>query len=115
MRSHSGRAPLWTWVPGVVFGWGDSALDGHLAVAFALIRLEGAGFGANYTHTGFDPGIGAGLTWGWAAQRLAPFVALEGWAWPRQNSVTVAGTDAKERLPQFELRAAAGISFGRFR
>jgi hypothetical protein len=93
----------------------DSALDGHLAVAVALIRLEGAGFGTDYAQTGFDVGLGAGMRWMWAAHQLAPFVALDGWAWPSQKSVTVAGTDAKERLPLFELRAAAGISFGRFR
>jgi hypothetical protein len=93
----------------------DSALDGHIAAAIALIRLEGAGFGANYTQTGFDLGIGAGMRWMWATQGHALFVALDGWAWPSQKSVTVAGTDAKERLPLFELRAAAGVSFGRFR
>jgi hypothetical protein len=93
----------------------DSALDGHIAAAIALIRLEGAGFGANYTQTGFDWGIGAGMKWMWVAQGLAPFVSVDGWAWPSQKSVTVAGTDAKERLPLFELRAAAGVSFGRFR
>ena len=97
------------------FWLGDGALDGHIAVAIAVIRLEGAGFGADYTHTGFDWGIGGGIRWVWAARRLAPFVALDGWAWPSQKSVTVAGTDAEERLPRFELRAAAGMSFGRFR
>jgi len=97
------------------FWLGDGALDGHIAVAIAIIRLEGAGFGADYTQTGFDWGIGGGVRWFWAAGRLAPFVALDGWAWPGQKSVTVAGTDAEERLPRFELRAAAGMSFGRFR
>lgn len=94
---------------------GPSALDGHLAVAIAVIRLQGAGFGADYTQTGFDWGIGGGLRWMWAARRLAPFVTVDGWAWPGQKSVAVAGTDAEERLPRFELRAVAGLSFGRFR
>jgi hypothetical protein len=94
---------------------GDSALDGHVAVAIALIRLEGAGFGANYTQTGFDFGVGAGIRWAWATPRLAPFVGLDALAWPSQKSVTVAGSDAEARLPRFELLGAAGISFGRFR
>jgi hypothetical protein len=94
---------------------GDSALDAHMAVAVAMIRFTGAGFGTNYTPTGFDWGIGGGLRWMWVARWLAPFVTLEGWAWPRQKSVAATGTDAEERLPSFELRAAAGLSFGRFR
>jgi hypothetical protein len=94
---------------------GDSALDGHVAVAVALIRLEGAGFGANYTQTGFDLGFGGGIKWAWATPRLAPFVGMDALAWPSQKSVTVAGSDAEARLPRFELLGTAGISFGRFR
>jgi hypothetical protein len=97
------------------FWLGDSALDGHLSVAVALIRLEGAGFGANYTQTGFDFGFGAGIRWAWPTRRLAPFVGLDALAWPSQKFVTLAGSDAEARLPRFELLGAAGISVGRFR
>jgi hypothetical protein len=80
-----------------------------------MIHLAGAGFGANYTQTGFDFGFGAGIRWAWAASRLAPFVALDGGVWPRQTFVTAVGSSTQARLPLFELHAAAGLSFGRFR
>jgi hypothetical protein len=94
---------------------GNSALDGHVDGSVAMIRLAGAGFGANYAQTGFDFGFGAGIRWAWAANRLAPFVALDGGVWPSQTFVTAAGTNTQARLPLFELRAAAGLTFGRFR
>jgi|GEM_PF-5102590 len=96
-------------------GKGDGALDLHVDVAAAVIRLAGSGFGANYTRSGLDFGVGAGVRWAWTAERLAPFVALDGWGWPGSKVVTADGTQAQGRLPQFELRAAVGVSFGRFR
>lgn len=94
---------------------GNSAFDGHVDGSVAMIRLAGAGFGANFSQTGFDLGFGAGIRWAWATSRLAPFVGLHGGVWPSQTFVTAVGTNAQVRLPLFELRAAAGLSFGRFR
>jgi hypothetical protein len=95
--------------------FGDGALDGHVALEAGLIRLEGTGYSTNYVRTGFDLGLGAGIRGAWTLGRLAPFVELDGSVWPGRKAVAVAGTDTEGTLPRFELRAAAGVSFGRFR
>jgi hypothetical protein len=95
--------------------FGDGALDGHVDLEAGLIRIEGTGYSTNYVRTGFDLGLGAGIRGAWALGRLAPFVELDGSVWPGRKAVAVAGIDTEGTLPRFELRAAAGVSFGRFR
>ena len=95
--------------------FGDSALDGHVDLEAGLIHVEGTGYSTNYVRTGFDLGLGAGIRGAWALGRLAPFIELDGSLWPGRKAVTVAGTNAAGTLPRFELRAAVGVSFGRFR
>ncbi|MES1205252.1 MAG: hypothetical protein ABUS79_04880 [Pseudomonadota bacterium] len=112
---------------------GAVTLDGHVDVEGALLRVAGAGFASNYAIRGFDLGIGAGLRLAWPlgtaapatdgpsssrraiAPFIAPFLGLEAWAWPGQKAVVAAGTGAEAALPVFEVRAAAGVMFGRFR
>jgi len=96
--------------------FGDGALDGHVDLEAGLIRLEGTGYSTNYVRTGFDLGLSAGIRGAWTlGGRLAPFVEFDGTVWPGRKAVAVAGTDTEGTLPRFELRAAAGVSFGRFR
>jgi len=89
--------------------------DGHVDVGLALIRLAGTGFRQNYSRMDVDFGVAAGIRWAWPRAHVAPFVALDAASWPSQREVTAQGNGAEARLPQFELRAAAGLSFGRFR
>jgi hypothetical protein len=102
---------------------GAGAVDLHIELAAAWVHLAGAGFGTNYTRTGFDVGGAAGVRWAWTGDRtapsvesfVAPFVAMEGVVWPSRQLVTAQGGGAEARLPLFELRAAVGVTFGRFR
>ncbi len=97
-------------------------IDAHADAQVALIHLDGAGFTNNYTRNGFDLGVGGGLRLAWKPDApgvvvAAPFLGLEGVAWPREKTVVVLtpGMSAGQgTLPWFELRAVAGVSFGRF-
>ncbi len=46
---------------------------------------------------------------------VAPFVGIDGVAWPREKTALTQGAGAgRVTLPWFELRVVAGVSFGRF-
>jgi hypothetical protein len=94
---------------------GALALDGQLTVEGAAVFVSGTGFDRDYDRLGFDLGLGAGLRLAPATGRFAPFVGLGASVWPNRSTVAITGAPAESALPRFELGAAAGVSFGRFR
>jgi hypothetical protein len=97
------------------FWLGDLAIDARLGAVAGVVRVEGTGFNQNYTTYGFDPGLDAGIRVGPGTGRLAPFLEIGAAAWSGKSAVVLAGMAAERTIPRFELGAAAGIRFGRFR
>jgi len=91
------------------------AIDAHLGAAASVVRVEGAGFDRNYTTSGFDPGLNAGIRVGAGNGRLAPFLEIGAAVWSGKSAVVIAGTTTERAIPRLELGAAAGVRFGRFR
>jgi hypothetical protein len=114
------RAALALGIRDRLWGRRNLMLDVHADAQLALIRLDGAGFDSSYTRNDFDIGIGGGLGLAWKPDVAgvivaAPFLGIDGVAWPRDKTVVTQGPGGGQAtLPWFELRAVAGVSFGRF-
>jgi hypothetical protein len=95
---------------------GPTRLELHVAVAAALDLVEGVGLATNLASHGTELGAAAGLRWVLPWGSAAPWLGLEGVAWPGHAHLLVVniGPDGRTgELPRADIQVSLGLSLGR--
>jgi hypothetical protein len=106
-RWMAGPEIVWRW------GWGRSALDAHVGLAFGWLATRGADFSENKSSFTFSPASTMGLRWSfWVKPRLAVWIDLRGLAWMRDEVVYSLPSRQESKIPRLEGIASMGVAFG---
>jgi hypothetical protein len=81
-------------------------------VVAALLVLGSDGFGPPTHSYDFDPGLDAGVRFGYRLGSTMPFVDVRLVGWLRQQTVLVSGLGTRYDLPRIDLWMSAGLAFG---
>jgi hypothetical protein len=95
---------------------GPTRLELHVALAAALDQVQGVGLVTNLATQGTELGATAGVRWVLPWGNAAPWLGLEGLAWPGHAHLFVMniGPDGRtSELPRADIQLAVGLSLGR--
>jgi hypothetical protein len=106
-RDGLAAGPRYSWSRGSLF------VEARAVGVIARLSLRGEGYAADASAQGADVGGGAGLRAGWRGSGFAPWLGLSATGWARRSQAALSGASDTATLPQFEVAAAAGISWTR--